>query len=135
MTVNKRIIDSATHVYEGDLVDECSIESPIVLMELEEVPTSNYAYIPDFSRYYYITDMVVVRTGLIRVYMKVDVLKSFASDIKSSKALIELSDSMKSKYIPDGRTTFNAYNNYYVTKFGSGLSKTLKYILVVAGQN
>lgn len=135
MTVDKILIDSTVHGYTGQLVDECSIESPVVLMEMDSLPNSNYAYIPDFNRYYFITDVTCVRDGLFRISMKVDVLKSFASDIKNSKALVDLSESTSSPYIPDARATFNAYNNYYVKRFNSGLSKSLKYILVVAGQN
>lgn len=135
MVVDKVLIDSTTHGYDGALVDECSIENPVILLEADDIPTSNYAYIPSFNRYYYITDITSVRNGIYRISMKVDVLKSFASDIKSSKALVTLSDNHKSQYIPDSRATFNAYNDYYVKKFGSGLSKNLKYILVVAGQN
>lgn len=135
LTVDKVLIDSTVHGYDGQLVAECSIENPVILFEMDSLPTSNYAYIPDFNRYYFITDITAVRNGLFRVSMKVDVLKSFAADIRNSTALVDLSESLSSPYIPDARATFDGKNQYYTKKFNSGLSKSLKYILVVAGQN
>ena len=71
---------------EGTLRDESSIINPIILIssEKEDIPYMyNYAYIPAFGRYYFITDIESVRTGIWRVSMHVDVLMSYKEQIKN----------------------------------------------------
>lgn len=48
----------------------------------------NYVYFPDFKRYYFITDVTIVSSGLINISCKVDVLKTYADTIKNSSVLI-----------------------------------------------
>lgn len=47
----------------------------------------NYAYIPDFGRYYYITESKVVREGITRLYLKSDPLMSFRDSIYALPAI------------------------------------------------
>ena len=49
--------------------------------------TANYMFIGDFGRYYYITDITTNNLGLI-ITGKVDVLKTYSSDIYALKAII-----------------------------------------------
>ena len=76
-----KVLGSAIR-YQGDLRDECDILNPVITIAgLNPNNTFNYCYIPDFKRYYFITESSVVRTGLIEFILRVDVLQSWASQI------------------------------------------------------
>lgn len=69
---------------DGTLREECSLITPVIqvqLIELAKIVKANYAYIPDFGRYYYIDDIVGERTGIITLYMRSDPLMSFREGI------------------------------------------------------
>lgn len=53
----------------------------------DQIPAYNYAYIPDFSRYYYITDWVFVG-GLWRASLTVDVLATYRIQILASSQFV-----------------------------------------------
>lgn len=48
----------------------------------------NYAYIPQFERYYFIDDMVSIRNNVWEIKMRVDVLMSFKDKILQQDAYI-----------------------------------------------
>ena len=69
---------------DGTLREECSLITPVIqvqLIELAKIVKANYAYIPDFGRYYYIDDIIGERTGIITLYMRSDPLMSFREGI------------------------------------------------------
>lgn len=119
----------------GTLRTESSIINPSVILEIDDIVEYNYMYIPEFNRYYFITDIVSIRNRIFKVNAHVDVLMSYASAIKTNRAIIDRIADEEQKYLADSRYTFNSYNNYYVQKFDTSLSKNLSYVLVVAGQN
>lgn len=53
------------------------------------IPIFNYAYIPEFHRYYFVVDIVSVKTGLYMVSMRCDPLMSFRPSILSQTAIVE----------------------------------------------
>ena len=52
------------------------------------VLSANYIYIPEFNRYYFITDIVSVRTNMWRLNMHVDVLMSYKDSILKQNAFV-----------------------------------------------
>jgi len=56
----------------GTLRMPSSIINPIVIIEKATFPTWNYAYINEFSLYYFITNVVPVNKNLWQIEMKVD---------------------------------------------------------------
>lgn len=52
---------------------------PVLTFEIPmaNIVDVNYLYIEDFKRYYYITHLRSIRTGLVEVSCHVDVLMSF----------------------------------------------------------
>lgn len=71
---------------EGALRDSASILTPSFNIEAKITPVYNYCFIPSFNRYYFITDITRVNNNIVRIECKVDVLMSFANDIKNSLA-------------------------------------------------
>lgn len=117
----------------GELRDETSIINPSILFEdtVTTLTRANYLYIADFGRYYYINDIRSIRNGLTEVSCHVDVLMSFASEIKTNNAIINRSENNWNLYLNDG--SLKVYSNSIVLtkKFPSGFT-TQNYVMAVA---
>ena len=87
--INKSL-GTAKITVDGVLLAGSTLSSPTIRLSLtqENLVGINYAYIADMSRYYYITNMEFMGNNVWIVSLKVDVLKSFASNIHSSSAYI-----------------------------------------------
>lgn len=119
----------------GALREETSIINPVIRISGANVPTlknANYMYIPDFNRYYFITDIKSVRNGLIEISGHVDVLQTYSSQIRSNTAIVKRNANSWNLYIEDG--LFKTYANPHIfTKlFPSGF-KDPSFVLSVAG--
>lgn len=133
--INKTLIGKYTE--SCTLKDGCSVENPVVLIaNANNMTDCNYMYIPDFNRYYFITDIVSVRDGLWEISAHVDVLMTYANEIKACSATFKRQENLFNLYLDDPE--FHTYNNaQIVTKVfsgGSGLNKSMKYVLAVAGK-
>lgn len=132
VVVDKNITQQGSDV-TGTLRDDCSIIDPIIKMEAvgTYLLTSNYAYISEFGRYYYITNIVC--TGkLFEVHMHVDVLMSYKSAIRSNRAVISRQQYNYNLYLQDGVFKTEAYPHYEIRKFPSGFTQE-EFVLCVAG--
>ena len=95
---------SAGTSYSCSMKTVSSLLSP--LMEIADtrltgaIPLYNYAYIPDFDRYYFI-DNVSWSRGIWTISMHVDVLGSFRGDILNSRQYVLRSASSYDEDIPD----------------------------------
>lgn len=85
----------------GTLKDESDVSNPVILIERENPIEANYAFIGVFRRYYYIKEITSVRTGLWRVSMHCDVLKTFSEGILNSPAIISKSSKKYNLYLND----------------------------------
>lgn len=125
---------SNLNVFSGSLKDETSVTNPVVLMELENPTGYNYAYIPEFGRYYFIDDIVSVRTGLWKISMKVDVLESFKNNILGvSVILSDSTETGKEKYLSGKVWKSKVKELTDIIQFPSGLSDNGYFILITAG--
>jgi hypothetical protein len=129
--INKVLTDSIS--LQGTLRNETSVVSPEILIEIENPSGFNYAYIPEFGRYYFITDMVSVRNNLWRVLMNVDVLESFKSQILSQNCIIEKSTLGFDLYLPDENLVTLVKTKTDIVNFPSGLLESGEFILITAG--
>ena len=75
--------------YEIKLKAETSILKPTIILYSEENIKSNYAYIEEFGRYYFIENIVVFPNKIYHIDLECDVLMSFKDDILNSYAYIE----------------------------------------------
>ena len=98
-----KVLGSAIR-YQGELRDECDILNPVLTIEgLKPDTTFNYCYIPDFKRYYFITESSVVRTGLIQFNLHVDVLQSWSKEILELEAIISRNEYDFNNHLEDNR--------------------------------
>lgn len=118
----------------GELKTKTSIIDPVIMIEcdLSAVVGCNYMSISAFGRSYFVNNIRSIRSGLIEFSCHVDVLSSFASEIRSNIAIVRRQEKNWNLYLNDG--SFKVYQNPNVlTKaFPSGFT-TQEFVLAVAG--
>lgn len=130
--INKQLQSGVT--LSGTLRNESSVINPSIVIQIDNPSQYNYCYIPDFNRYYFITDIISVRNDLWRLKCNVDVLMSFQSQILNLDVIV--SDNS----LPDTETYMNGdqwqtlvKTSTYVINFPSGLLDNGEYILITSG--
>lgn len=83
--LNKTISDKVELV--GALRDASSIIAPSILIQSNPIGY-NYAYIPEFGRYYYIKNITAFRKGAYIIDLKCDVLMSFKDEILNMSGIV-----------------------------------------------
>ena len=115
--------------------DDSSVENPnIVISTGTDITECNYMYIANLHRYYFIREIGVVRAGVYYIRGHVDVLSTYASEIKACNAIISRQENLYNMYLDDPE--FKTLNKSQVVtkKFADGaFTKNMNYVLVVAG--
>lgn len=115
-------------------------EDTSLLRPVLEVVTSsnlsgyNYLYIPEFSRYYFIDDIVSLNDGRWEISAHVDVLETYKTAILTNSAVIRRQASLYNLYLDDPDFHSLNYDRIQTLKFpANNFNKALNYILVVNG--
>lgn len=119
----------------GTLRESTDAVNPVIMIEAINPTKYNYAYIPEFGRYYFIQEFESVRTGLWRVKMHVDVLKTYAAEIKNTFAIIN-KQAVKSNgdvYLNDGSFVLTSKSFSTILNFSNGFNDNGEFILITAG--
>lgn len=139
MSESIRLSKKLEHTFSlnGELTTESSIFTPSILVEGDsDIMGSNYLYVPEFGRYYFITNITVVRTDIYLLNCRCDVLYTYREEIRKQKAIISKCADYKSfnTYLDDG--TFRVYQDAEVVtqEFPNGFSSE-SFILSVAGSS
>lgn len=132
-----RIGKSISNLYtaNGALREGTSIINPVIRISGANVPTlknANYMHIPDFNRYYFITDIKSIRNELIEISGHVDVLQTYSSQIRNNTAIVKRNANSWNLYIEDGLFKTYANPHIFTKEFPSGF-KEPSYVLFVAG--
>lgn len=96
------------------LKDNCSIHDPVLTCHSNLV-TWNYAHIPTWGRYYFITDTVYLANNLVEYHLTEDVLASNKSAIGNTVANIAYSSDHYNSFIVDPRIKVST--SKYLQKF------------------
>lgn len=116
------------------LKDETSIIDPVFVLEcsIEDVAEVNYLTVSAFRRSYFVNNVTSITNGLVELTAHVDVLSSFASEIKANKGIVFRQENNWNLYLNDG--VIQAYQNPIVTTqaFPKGFTEQ-NYVLVCAG--
>lgn len=123
-----------TTVISGTLKHESDIRNPVIKINHED-KTFNYVYIPGFNRYYYVDEIRSIRTGLLEVSLRTDVLMTFAQQIIDTDLIIDRTGELSEAnlYIDDDS---QVVENRIVTKvyeFANGFDQNGEFILITAG--
>lgn len=130
--VDKNLTELTT--LTGTLREQSSIIDPIItISDIDSyVGQMNYAYIPQFNRYYFITNVESVRNNLWRVSFHVDVLYTYRVEIRANSAIIERNENEYDLKLNDG--LFRTQQNPRIKQFPfpSGFNRW-NFVLAVAG--
>lgn len=118
----------------GVLKAGTSIIDPVILIEasVAVVSTANYLTVEEFRRSYFINNISTAENGLVEISCHVDVLSSYASQIKAQHGIIRRQENSWNLYLNDG--VFKVYQNptIFTQEFPSGFT-TPSFVLAVAG--
>lgn len=133
--VDKSLTQVASLV--GELKDSCSILEPTVTLELDFVPAFvNYMYIEEFGRYYFITGISSIVTGLWAIAGHVDVLSTYKAQLRTLSGIINRQENLYNLYLDDDKFLINAQRKIWTKAFPNrapAAADQPSFILTVAG--
>ena len=119
----------------GDLRDDTSIIDPVIIVQYDINLLSEYNYmeIGNFKRKYFITNIKTLNRALCEISAHVDVLSSFAAQIRTNKAIIKRQENKWNMYLNDG--SFRTYQNPMILtkEFPNGFTAK-EFVLAIAGK-
>ena len=133
MHVTKDLTDIET--FSGWLREACSIIDPVIVFEepVTSFATANYMTIATFARSYFITEIVSLTAQLTEVHAHVDVISSFADEIKANKGIVLRQANDWNLYLADDVIRCYANPIIHTMAFPSGFDGE-SYVLLVAGR-
>lgn len=118
----------------GTLKESCDILNPVITMAYNAYHVNiNYAYIPDFGRYYFIEDYVI-DGDLVHIRLHVDVLYTYRNVILNSDCIANRSSSSFSLGLTDDFIKAENGYRYNFSKFPYTFGGANScYVLTVSG--
>ena len=139
--INKASDWTLLDTVSGTFREAVNILNPVIditpttqLTQAKILNKGNYVYISDFGRYYFVTDITAVSKDVLRLSLHVDVLMSWATEIRANTVVIERQekDSASNTYLSDHE--LKLYNEPYVETYAFTNSFTAdNFVLAVAG--
>ena len=131
MTINfylnsqKNIVANKTPVTTGTATGEfkatVDVLRPTFVTEVASIPTgSNYAYIADFGRYYYITGMSMITNTLCELQLLCDVRTSFYTQLIANSGIVQRQANNYDMYLKDDKIPIAARKTISIRKFTAG---------------
>lgn len=132
--ITRSLSNALTVTGEPKSGDSLDVLNPIITVAYNaSIMAYNYVYIPDFGRYYFITDMAI-QGKTIQISMHVDVLYTYRSSVLGAQCIAERSSSDYDLMLED--TAVSAVAGYEI--FSRSLPYAFRpdqgvYVLIVAG--
>ncbi len=116
----------------GVLRSPASVTDPVITIERSSPVGFNYAQIPEYGRYYYVSGISMISDKLLGLSLHVDVLMTYKDAIRDMNAIIKRQENKFNLYLDDG--IFKAYQNtkHKIIKLPYGFTE-YSYILALAG--
>ena len=135
--LNKNLAVVAT-ISNCQINDTCTILRPVLRFELSaSYLAANYVYIPNFNRYYYITDITILNGNQTEITGHCDVLMSFWNSFKNSPCTAGRSSSNYDDYIDDPmvtiKETYRTESRRLSGEFTPTASGSNHYVLTIGG--
>lgn len=121
-------------VINGEMKGEVlNILEPEITLEYKTIYNNyNYAYIPEYSRYYFISDVNKINHYTVMTFHH-DALMNWRNEILDSEAQVTRTNPSKgSKYLKDNRISSTAQHFYETKKLGAGFTKQDNYMIIIA---
>jgi len=133
--VHKKI--SLLRTMNGELKENCLLEKIVMnVTYFSDYYRCNYAYIPEFHRYYYI-NVSLIEGDQVRLHMKSDALSSFYDGYKDSKIIARRSSSSVNPNIVDTASPFKPQPKIFTRRAGFNFTPSSSgycYVLTMGGK-
>lgn len=120
--INKNIIQlRKVNIVLREMVDE---KRPILLLHDDTVANSNYCYLPDFKRYYFIDRVIRYNAHLVKVFLACDLLMTYKDALLKHNVLITATS--KPSYLSNSLpTTTHIETDRYTSDYTLPEGKTM----------
>lgn len=120
----------------GDFRDSVNMMHPVVRIEKTDPTDFNYVYIGEFKRWYFVNKIEVVRTGILDIHLKEDVLESFANDILAHNAIVSNNAKAYNVYLNDRQLITTQRSLYWRKEFPHGFMENdgYEWVMLIAGR-
>ena len=125
-----KVLENETE-YNIKFKSQADRTKPVVVLMSETMIDFNYAYIPDFKRYYFIESIEVTPNKIYNISLRCDVLESFKNDILESSGFVNQQTTPNKYYNSDYQTEIK--KEVDVIKSNVTLDTTKSTILVTIG--
>ena len=98
---------------KGDI----NIISPTLIIHNTDMTNINYCYITELKRYYFLTNYTYITGQRIELHCNVDVLMSYADEIKRLKVNVLRYEKIQPSYITDSRIPLFSSTKHRVIEF------------------
>lgn len=117
--------------------DRSSLFNPVIILQAtEDISIYNYAYIPEWGRYYFLDpkNVNVIGANRYEITLNCDSLTTFADQIIGIPCIIDRTENYGgSRYIPSEAFVANCKHKTDIIQFPSGLLDNGEFILITAG--
>lgn len=120
----------------GNLRENCNSTNPELYIEhTVNILNSNYAYISDFHRYYFISEITTDANGLYIVKLRCDVLMSYKNDILNLNIIATRNTDYFNLYLNDEKLKTLSYPRMQAKAFPQTPFdlNNIHFLLTVAG--
>ncbi len=117
LVVDKALTPVAT--YNGTFRETVDNLRPTFILQGDVAANVNYAYIPAFGRFYYVTDRKEVTKDLTELSLYTDVRKSFATQLYAAKGIVQRNSQNYDMYLNDPRIPVSAHKTVSIRNFPS----------------
>ena len=100
----------------GVLRSATNVINPTIIIRVNTLVKANYAYLPDFGRYYFVDNISYIPGDKAEINLSVDVLKSYESEIMDATATVRETDN-PDKYASNRETVYNRKPNFEKIEF------------------
>ena len=125
-----KVLENETE-YNIKFKSQANRTKPVVVLMSETMIDFNYAYIPDFNRYYFVESIEVTPNKIYNISLRCDVLESFKNDILKSSGFVNQQTTTNKYYNSDYQTEIK--KEVDVIKSNVTLDTTKSTILVTIG--
>lgn len=98
-----KVLENETE-YNIKFKSQADRTKPVVVLMSETMIDFNYAYIPDFNRYYFVESIEVTPNKIYNISLRCDVLESFKNDILASSGFVNQQTTPNKYYNSDYQT-------------------------------
>lgn len=135
--VDKKLTEVA-HYTGVKLLDDTSVLTPTIEVRestiIDDLWSINYFYIPKFKRYYFVTNLVAT-AGMFQISGRVDVLRTYKSELNASTQIITRQQNIQDRYLHDSMIPISDKQEVIETEFGETFDDTNSvFLLVTTGQ-